>query len=477
MSYTATFQRVEKKYLLNERQYQRLLPVISEFMQTDSYGETAVCNLYLDTADDLLVRRSIEKPAYKEKLRLRSYSIPGEDSPVYLEIKKKVYGVVYKRRVALGAGEAMAYLLEDVPPRKPGQILCEIEAMRSRYRLLPKLYLAYDRTAYFEREPGADALRITIDRRIRSRENDMDLRLGDAGIPLLPEGTRLMEVKTARAIPLWLCGALSANQVYPASFSKYGRVYQARVAGLAAPVARPARQKEPRRTPSKEAFPMLTALFETSSGLSAVSALVLILCAAACGLAIALAAMLMGECGKSFAISPVALPIVSQVVILMVNGNLGAGVAVLGAFSLIRFRSVPGTSRDITLIFLAMAAGLATGMAYAGYAFLVTAVVCGIMVLLSKLRFGEWRQPLRLRVTIPEDLDYTGVFDSLFAAYTTRHSLESVKTVNMGSLFELRYSVVLKEPRREKEFLDALRCLNGNLTITLNHGAACRDEL
>lgn len=143
---------------------------------------------------------------------------------------------------------------------------------------------------------------------------------------------------------------------------------------------------------------MLTALFETSSGLSAVSALVLILCAAACGLAIALAAMLMGECGKSFAISPVALPIVVQVVILMVNGNLGAGVAVLGAFSLIRFRSVPGTSRDITLIFLAMAAGLATGMAYAGYAFLVTAVVCGIMVLLSKLRFGEWRQPLRLRV-------------------------------------------------------------------------------
>lgn len=477
MSYTATFQRVEKKYLLNERQYQRLLPVISEFMQTDSYGETAVCNLYLDTADDLLVRRSIEKPAYKEKLRLRSYGIPGEDSPVYLEIKKKVYGVVYKRRVALGAGEAMAYRLRTCHPasqdkffvrsRPCGPATGFCQSFTSLMTAPPTSSASRAPTRFASPSTGASG----------SRENDMDLRLGDAGIPLLPEGTRLMEVKTARAIPLWLCGALSANQVYPASFSKYGRVHQARVAGLAAPVAHPARQKEPRRTPSKEAFPMLTALFETSSGLSAVSALVLILCAAACGLAIALAAMLMGECGKSFAISPVALPIVVQVVILMVNGNLGAGVAVLGAFSLIRFRSVPGTSRDITLIFLAMAAGLATGMAYAGYAFLVTAVVCGIMVLLSKLRFGEWRQPLRLRVTIPEDLDYTGVFDSLFAAYTTRHSLESVKTVNMGSLFELRYSVVLKEPRREKEFLDALRCLNGNLTITLNHGAACREEL
>lgn len=222
---------------------------------------------------------------------------------------------------------------------------------------------------------------------------------------------------------------------------------------------------------------MLTALFETLTSLTVLQALLLIACAAACGAMIAVTAMLTGSCSKNFAVSLVALPIVVQVVILMVNGNLGAGVAVMGAFSLIRFRSAPGTSREITLVFLAMAAGISTGMAYAGYAFLITAVVCGLMLLLYRTGFGEQRRQLCLRITMPEDLDYSGVFDDLFASYLTKHSLESVKTVNMGSMFELRYIVTLKEPKLEKEFLDAVRCRNGNLTLSLTRGLNGHDEL
>lgn len=227
-SYTATFQRVEKKYLLHQDQYERLLPVILEHMSIDEYGKTKICNLYMDTQDDLLVRRSIEKPKYKEKMRLRSYGVPSDDSKVYLEIKKKVAGVVYKRRTSLTAAEAMAYFQDGVIGREMDQITSEIDAMKRRYDLYPKLYLAYDREAYREVEPSADMLRITMDASIRSREYGVDLRLGDAGELLLPADMHVMEVKTARAIPLWLCEALSRYHVYPTSFSKYGRIYQRR---------------------------------------------------------------------------------------------------------------------------------------------------------------------------------------------------------------------------------------------------------
>lgn len=221
---------------------------------------------------------------------------------------------------------------------------------------------------------------------------------------------------------------------------------------------------------------MLTTLIETSGGLTVGNALLLVLCAAGCGLLIAFTAALFPDCGKGFAVSLAVLPVVVQAVILMVNGNLGAGVAVVGAFSLIRFRSIPGTFRDITLIFLAMAAGLATGMAYATYAFLITVIACGLLLLLDRLGSARRWQTKRLRVTIPEDLDYTGVFDDLFAQYAARHSLECVKTTNMGSMFELRYRIVIKEPQREKEFLDALRCRNGNLTVALTQSGVGQEE-
>ena len=220
---------------------------------------------------------------------------------------------------------------------------------------------------------------------------------------------------------------------------------------------------------------MLSAMFNISQGLTLSNMLALMLCAAACGLLIAFTAGVTGHCSPSFAAALVTLPVVVQAVILMVNGNVGTGVAVLGAFSLIRFRSAPGSSRDITLIFLAMGAGLATSMAYTGYALLLTVVVCALLI---AIRFVHpFSQTMLLRVTIPEDLNYTGVFDDLLATYTRRSRLEGVKTTGMGSLFELRYTVVLKDAKQEKAFLDQLRCRNGNLTIALSRHAPSHEEL
>ncbi len=174
---------------------------------------------------------------------------------------------------------------------------------------------------------------------------------------------------------------------------------------------------------------------------------------------------------QSFVMTLALLPAVVCVVIMMVNGNVGAGVAVAGAFSLVRFRSVPGTAKEICSIFLAMGAGLVTGMGYLGYAVLFSVILGGMMLLYTG--FGMWNKNKQenckiLRITIPEDLDYTGVFDSIMSKYTSSCELESVKTTNMGSLFKLTYRVVLKDAVEEKEFLDKLRCRNGNLEISMS---------
>ena len=219
-------------------------------------------------------------------------------------------------------------------------------------------------------------------------------------------------------------------------------------------------------------------LANTQGSLAVTDALILLFISVLAGFLVALTAMLTGCCSKQFAVSLVVLPAIVQTVIMMVNGNLGVGVAVLGAFSLIRFRSVPGSSREIILIFLAMAAGLINGMGFWTYSLLCTALVSGIVLILWKTPFGE--RPLRektLKITVPEDLDYTGIFDGILETYTRAASLESVKTTNMGSMFELRYFVVLKDPNKEKEMLDALRCRNGNLTIVCVKAAPNHDEL
>jgi hypothetical protein len=186
------------------------------------------------------------------------------------------------------------------------------------------------------------------------------------------------------------------------------------------------------------------------------------------------------RCSKSFVVTLALLPAVVSVVIMMVNGNVGAGVAVAGAFSLVRFRSVPGTAREIGTLFLAMAAGLICGMGYLGYAVLFSVVMGAAMLLLSRFDFGGARGSFTekvLRITIPEDLNYNEIFDDIFAQYTTQCDVLSVKTTNMGSLFRLQYQITLRDDSKEKEFIDALRCRNGNLEISIARQEATQYEL
>lgn len=190
------------------------------------------------------------------------------------------------------------------------------------------------------------------------------------------------------------------------------------------------------------------------------------------GVGTALVAGYRSRSTQSLAITLAILPAVVQAVIMLVNGSIGAGIAVAGAFSLVRFRSAPGTAREIAAIFLAMAIGLATGMGYVGLAVLLFLILAGAMLALTALRFGQKEDAGRiLKITIPEDLDYDGLFDDLFERYTTAHTLEKVKTTNMGTLYELRYRITLRQEPVPKVFLDELRCRNGNLNIT-----CCREE-
>ena len=190
------------------------------------------------------------------------------------------------------------------------------------------------------------------------------------------------------------------------------------------------------------------------------------------GVGTALVAGYRSRSTQSLAVTLAILPAVVQAVITLVNGSIGAGIAVAGAFSLVRFRSAPGTAREIAAIFLAMAIGLATGMGYVGLAALLFLILAGAMLALTAMRFGQKEDAGRiLKITIPEDLDYDGLFDDLFERYTTAHTLEKVKTTNMGTLYELRYRITLRQEPVPKVFLDELRCRNGNLNIT-----CCREE-
>lgn len=181
---------------------------------------------------------------------------------------------------------------------------------------------------------------------------------------------------------------------------------------------------------------------------------------------------------KSFVTTLSILPAVVGIVIMMVNGNVGTGVAVAGAFSLIRFRSVPGTAREIGAIFIAMGTGIAIGMGYVGIAILFTLIISGFNVALNRFSFGENDSLKRtLLITIPEDLNYTEIFDDLFETYTENSSMNYVKTTNMGSLFKLSYDVELKESGIEKAFIDDLRCRNGNLEITISKQSNITNEL
>jgi len=198
------------------------------------------------------------------------------------------------------------------------------------------------------------------------------------------------------------------------------------------------------------------------------------------GILMAFAYMYRTRYTKSFVVTLALLPAVVCVVIMMVNGNVGTGVAVAGAFSLVRFRSVPGTAKEICTLFLAMGAGLIAGMGYLGFALLFTAVMCIMFVLYNRLDFGTKKNAATFKtftITIPEDLDYSGIFDDIFSEFTTSHDLVRVKSTNMGSMFKLTYNVMLRDITREKEMIDKIRCRNGNLEIAVSKQETVGTEL
>jgi hypothetical protein len=226
------FNRYENKYRLDEETFVRLQDRLSGFMRMDAYNQGKIsypiCNIYYDTADSYLIRASLRKPAYKEKLRLRSYGTPAEGSAVYVEIKKKFRGVTNKRRSEMRPEEAYEFLTTgNLPVLRPymnGQVLREAQYILTRQEIKPMAYLAYERRAFFGDE-NSD-LRVSFDTNIITRRHDLRLEAGIYGEQLLRQGEWLMEIKTSRAIPIWLTRLLSEYKVYPQSFSKYGAEYQ-----------------------------------------------------------------------------------------------------------------------------------------------------------------------------------------------------------------------------------------------------------
>jgi hypothetical protein len=223
MMYKSVFQRYEKKYLIGQFQYEALMKRIEDKMCPDEYGAYTISNLYFDTDAYDLARSCARKPLYKEKLRLRSYGEAVGEAPVFLELKKKFRGIVYKRRVRLSYNDAVALLSCGIY-RQDSQVLREIKYFMSCYPgLEPKVFLAYDRQAFTGKDDRD--IRITFDTNIRFRRKNLRLDRGSQGAPILEPGNVLVELKTLGPIPFWLCRALSECEVYPASFSKYGKCY------------------------------------------------------------------------------------------------------------------------------------------------------------------------------------------------------------------------------------------------------------
>ena len=219
-----TFERYEKKYMLCEMQYQAFLDDLSQYIRADQYDNYTICNIYYDTDFYELIQKSIEKPFYKEKLRLRSYGQVSKDGEVFLEIKKKCDGIVYKRRKKMLLSVAEDYVASGVGPKQSGQISKELDWFLTRYRVKPKVYIAYDREAYVSKED--ERLRITFDRKIRWREDRLDLSQDTEGELLLGPDQIIMEIKIPGSIPFWLARLLSTHKMYSTSFSKYGTYYK-----------------------------------------------------------------------------------------------------------------------------------------------------------------------------------------------------------------------------------------------------------
>lgn len=225
MNYKHTFTRYELKYLITTEQEQMLKSVMREHVERDKFGKTTINNIYFDTPSKLLIRRSIEKPIYKEKLRLRSYGASTSKSTVFIELKKKYAGIVYKRRIHMDEKEAMNYLCKREPISNATQISREIDYFFDLYNNIePSILLSYEREGFFGKKDRD--FRITFDKNILFRDYDLSLTKGLYGTSILPPNIVLFEVKTAINIPLWLAEFLSKHAIYKTAFSKYGSAYK-----------------------------------------------------------------------------------------------------------------------------------------------------------------------------------------------------------------------------------------------------------
>lgn len=219
------FKRYEIKYMLTREQKERVVKALEPYMALDQYGHATIRNIYFDTDNYRLIRHSLEKPIYKEKLRIRSYRRAKRTSQVFVELKKKYDGVVYKRRVSMEDGQAMDWLCNGKGQQPQGQIGAEIAYFMDYYKdLHPVVFLSYEREAYYCRQGGD--FRVTFDENILCRQEDIDLESGVWGTPLLEEDMVLMELKTSGGIPLWMTQVLTREKLYKTSFSKYGTAYQ-----------------------------------------------------------------------------------------------------------------------------------------------------------------------------------------------------------------------------------------------------------
>lgn len=225
MDIQTVFKRYEIKYLLTLEQKQKILQAMEPHMALDGYGRTTIRNIYFDTDNYRLIRRSIDKPAYKEKLRVRSYAQADAHSTVFVELKKKYQTVVYKRRIALPEIEAMQWLTGEGSCPKDTQISREVDYVLAYYETLrPAVFLSYEREAYYEKNGGD--FRVTFDDTILCRQEELSLEAKVYGTPLLPDGRVLMEIKCSGGVPLWMTRILSEEQIYRTSFSKYGTAYR-----------------------------------------------------------------------------------------------------------------------------------------------------------------------------------------------------------------------------------------------------------
>lgn len=235
------FNRYEIKYMISDEIYHIIRPCLEDYMEVDLHSRNGefyhICNVYYDTPQHDIVRRSINKPVYKEKLRLRSYGAANLDDRVYLEIKKKCNGIVNKRRTSIKLSEAYQYIkTKEKPELKTymnGQVLNEIDYMLQRYDLMPMLYLTYDRNALYNKDD--DSFRVTFDTNIKTRRDEVGLDTGNHGDNLLPPGVWVMETKVEKSVPIWFTRLLSTYKIYPASFSKYGMEYQKNILGKSIP--------------------------------------------------------------------------------------------------------------------------------------------------------------------------------------------------------------------------------------------------